>query len=151
MALTDVSCCGPGLKTLKFSKSVNRESKTWLRTVAICTSAITRRSCSIARGAGAAVADEASRLVVPLAEQKIDRVLECAGNAMVVLRRDEEIAVERAHLGGPYFGVRLTVLPHYRRHWFIEERQVEVFDVHEFELGVAALFRDFGPFAILSG
>jgi hypothetical protein len=38
MALTDVSCCGPGLKTLKFSKSVNRESKTWLRTVAICTS-----------------------------------------------------------------------------------------------------------------
>ena len=49
MALTDFSCWGAGLKTLKFSKSVNIESKTWLRTVAICTSAITKRSCSTAR------------------------------------------------------------------------------------------------------
>src|SRR2546423_6368582 len=106
MALTDFSCCGPGLKTLKFSKSVNMESKTWLRTVAICTSASTRRICSTARAADAAVADEASRLVVPLGEQKIDRVLERARDAMVVLGRDEDIAVERADLGRPYFGVR---------------------------------------------
>ena len=49
MALTDFSCWEAGLKTLKFSKSVNMESKTWLRTVAICTSASTRRSCSTAR------------------------------------------------------------------------------------------------------
>ena len=33
MALTDFSCWAAGLKTLKFSKSVNRESTTWLRTV----------------------------------------------------------------------------------------------------------------------
>jgi len=43
--------------------------------------------------------------------------------------------------------VRLTVWPHYRRHWFIEERQVEVFDVHEFKLGVSTLLCDFvNPF-----
>ena len=63
-----------------------------------------------ARPAGAAVADEAGRLVVPLAEQKIDRVLERAGNAMIVLGRDEDIAVERSDLGGLYFGVSFTVL-----------------------------------------
>src|SRR5436190_22659457 len=49
IALTDFSWRASDLKTLKFSKSVNMESKTWLRTVAICTSAITRRSCSTAR------------------------------------------------------------------------------------------------------
>ena len=27
-------------------------------------------------------------------------------------------------------------------HWLFEKRQVETFDVHEFELGLAALFRD---------
>src|SRR6266404_6146536 len=64
-----------------------------------------------ARSAGAAVANEASRLVVPVDKEKIDRVLERAGNAMVVLGRDEDVGVERADLGGPYFGVRFTVLP----------------------------------------
>src|SRR5258707_6570265 len=49
VALTDFSCWAAGLKTLKFSKSVNMESKTWLCTVAICISASTRRSCSTAR------------------------------------------------------------------------------------------------------
>src|SRR5206468_9668270 len=34
IALTDFSWLEAGLKTLKFSKSVNMESKTWLRTVA---------------------------------------------------------------------------------------------------------------------
>src|SRR6266404_7665320 len=142
MALTDFSCCGAGLKTLKFSKSVNVESKTWLCTVAICTSASTRRSCSTARPAGATVADEARRLVVPLAVQKINRILERAGDSMIVVGRDEDIPVKRADFGGPYFGVRFTVLPHYGRHRLVEERQVVIFDVHEFELGVAALFRD---------
>src|SRR5436190_16105299 len=95
------------------------------------------------RPAGAAVADEASGLVVPLAEQKINRVFERAGQSMIILRRDEDIASKRTDLGGPRFGVRLTVLPHDGRHRLVEERQVEVFDVHEFELGVGALFRDF--------
>ena len=62
---------------------------------------------------------------------------------MIVLGRDEDIAVKGADLGGPYFGVRFTVLSHYGRHRLVEERQVEVFDVHEFELGVPTLFRDF--------
>ena len=61
------------------------------------------------RSAGAAVADEASRLVVPLGEQKIDRVLKGAGGSMVVLGRDENVAIETVDLSGPYFGVRLTV------------------------------------------
>ena len=34
--------------------------------------------------------------------------------------------LEDTEVFGPYFGVRLTVLPHYRRHSFIEERQIEV-------------------------
>src|SRR5882724_5094920 len=95
-----------------------------------------------AHSLNAAVANEASRLVVPLGKQEIDRVLERARDAMVVLGRDENVSVERADLGGPYFGVRLTVLPHGRRHWLVEKRQVDVFDVYEFELGVAALLRD---------
>jgi len=43
-----------------------------------------------ARPACTPVADEASRLVVPLAEEKINRVLERAGDAMIVLGRDED-------------------------------------------------------------
>src|SRR5206468_995777 len=96
-----------------------------------------------ARSAGATVADEASCLVVPLGEQKIDRVLECAGDAMIILGRNEDVAVKRADLGGPCFGVRLAVLAHDGRHRLVENRQVEVFDVHEFELSIAAFFRDF--------
>src|SRR5204863_9338235 len=99
------------------------------------------------RPSGAAIADEASRLVVPLGEQKIDRVLERAGDAMIVFGRNEDIAIKRADLGGPRFGVRFTVLPHAGWHRLVEERQVEVFDVHEFELGVATLMGDFvNPF-----
>src|SRR5439155_23550951 len=99
------------------------------------------------RPAGAAVADEASGLVVPLAEQKINRVFERAGHAMIILRRDEDIAIKRTDLGGPRLGVRLTVLPHDGRHRLVEERQVEVFDVHEFEISVLALLCDFvNPF-----
>src|SRR6266567_2393965 len=101
-----------------------------------------------ARSTGAAVADEASRLVVTLGEQKIDRVLERAGNAMVVLGRDENVGVKRGDFGGPYFGVRFTILPHYWWHRLVEERQVEVFDVHELELGVSTLLCDFvNPFS----
>src|SRR6267378_2351857 len=62
---------------------------------------------------------------------------------MVVLGRDENVGIESSDLSGPPFGMRLAVLPHYWRHRLVEKRQVEIFDVHEFELGVAALFRDF--------
>src|SRR5216110_485529 len=110
ISLIDFSCRASGLKTLKFSKSVYMESKTWLRTVAICTSARFRRSCSTARAAGAAVANEASRLVVPLGKQKIDPVLERAGDSIVVLGRDENVGIETFDLSGPYSGMRLTVL-----------------------------------------
>src|SRR6266705_6754574 len=99
------------------------------------------------RPACAAVADEASGLVVPLAEQKINRVFERAGHAMIVFRRDEDMAIKRTDLGGPCLGVRFTVLPHYGRYRLVEERQVEVFNVHEFELGIGALLCDFvNPF-----
>src|SRR4051812_9131157 len=95
-----------------------------------------------AHSADAAVADEATRLVVPFGEKKIDRVLKRARDAMVVLGRDENVGIERADLGGPCFSVRLTVLPHHGRHWLVEKRQVEIFDIYEFELSVAALFRN---------
>src|SRR5438132_7084644 len=94
------------------------------------------------RAACTPVADEASRLVVPLAEQKINRVLERAGDAMIILGRDENIAVKRADLGGPCLGVRFGILAHYGRHRFVEEWEVVIFDVHEFELCVATLLRD---------
>src|SRR3989454_10388813 len=84
--------------------------------------------------AGAAVADEASGLVVPLAEQKIKRVFERAGHAMIILRRDEDIAVEGADLGGPRFGVRLTVLPHDGRHRLVGEGQGGGLYVPEFQI-----------------
>jgi hypothetical protein len=45
-------------------------------------------------------------------------------------------------LGRPCLGVRFTVLSHARWRWLIEERQVVIFDVHEFEFGVGALFSD---------
>ena len=61
---------------------------------------------------------------------------------MVVLGRDENVGIETVDLGGPRFRVRLTVLPHYWWRRLVQKRQVEIFDVHEFELGVAALFRD---------
>jgi hypothetical protein len=62
---------------------------------------------------------------------------------MVVLGRDKDVGVKRVDLGAPCFGVRFTILPHYRRHRLVEKRQIEVFDVHEFKLGVATLLRDF--------
>ena len=38
-------------------------------------------------------------------------------------------------------------MPHDGRHRLVEERQVEVFDVHEFKLGVPTLLREFvNPF-----
>src|SRR6266513_6457021 len=46
-----------------------------------------------AHSADAAVADEATRLVVPFGEKKIDRVLKRARDAMVVLGRDENVGI----------------------------------------------------------
>src|SRR6267142_6891908 len=41
----------------------------------------------------------------------------------------------------------LGVLAHSRRHWLVEERQLEILDVDEFKLGVATPLRDFvSPF-----
>ncbi|MDX6578420.1 MAG: hypothetical protein QOE96_4373 [Blastocatellia bacterium] len=100
-----------------------------------------------ARPASAAVANESSRFVVPLSEQKIDCVLERAGSSVVVLWRDKNVGIERTNLRGPCFGVRLTVLPQRGRHRLVEKRQVEILDVHELGLRVAARFRDFtNPF-----
>src|SRR4029077_10965449 len=54
---------------------------------------------------------------------------------------------ERADLGGPRFGVRLTVLSHYWWHRLVEKRQVEIFDVDEFEFSVGTFLCGFvNPF-----
>src|SRR5260370_8419549 len=55
--------------------------------------------------AGTAIADEAGGLVVPLSEKKIDRVLGCTGDAMIVLGRDEDLAIKTPDPGGPRFCV----------------------------------------------
>src|SRR5258708_34712796 len=95
-----------------------------------------------AHPAGTAVADKASRFVDPLVVEKINGVLERAGDAMVVLRRDEDIAVKRADLSSPHFGVRLTVLAHYGRHRLGKERQGGNIYVPTIEHGGRAVFLD---------
>ena len=61
-----------------------------------------------AGAADGAVADEAGGLVVPLGEQEVDGVLQRAGGRVVVLRGDEDEAVERADLRRPGLRVRLA-------------------------------------------
>jgi hypothetical protein len=96
------------------------------------------RSCP----ARAAVADEPGRLVVPLGEEEIDRVLERAADAVVVLRRHEDVAVEGSDLRRPLLRVLLGVLTLRRRHRLVEQRQVEIPDVHQLELGIGPLPRE---------
>jgi hypothetical protein len=95
-----------------------------------------------AGAADAAVADETGRLVVPLGEEEVDRVLQRAGGRVVVLRGDEDEAVEGVDLLGPGQGVRLGVLTHRRRDGLVEVREVEVQEVDELVLGVGALLGD---------
>src|SRR6266436_6471089 len=92
---------------------------------------------------GAAVADKAGRLVVPLAVDKVDGILQGAADAMVVLWRHEYETVERIDLRGPSLGVFLGVLSHRWRHRFIEQRQVEILDVDQLELCLRALLGKF--------
>ena len=47
-----------------------------------------------AHTAGAAIADKAGRLVVPLAKEEVDRILQGSADAVVVFRRHEHVAVE---------------------------------------------------------
>src|SRR4029077_16654963 len=62
---------------------------------------------------------------------------------MVVLRRDENVGIERTNLRSPCFSMRVTVLPHRRRRRFVEKRQGEILDFYEFAPSGAASFRDF--------
>ena len=58
---------------------------------------------------------------------------------MVVLRRDEDEGIIRGNLRGPLLGVGLLILAHRWRDRFVEQRKLEIVDVDEFVLGVAAL------------
>ena len=57
---------------------------------------------------------------------------------MVVLRGDEDEAVEVGELGGPGPGVGVLRIDHRRRDGLVEQGQVEVGDVDQLVLGVAA-------------
>jgi hypothetical protein len=57
------------------------------------------------------VAHEAGGLVVPLAIEEIERVLQRGRDAVVVLGRHKDVPVERRDLLGPRSCVRLRVLP----------------------------------------
>ena len=61
---------------------------------------------------------------------------------MIVLWGHEDKGVELRDLGGPGLGVGLAVLTHCRRDRLVEQGQIEVFYVHDFERGVAPLARD---------
>jgi hypothetical protein len=79
--------------------------------------------------------------------EEINGILERARCRVVVLGRHEDVGVEGRDLRRPCLGVLVGVPAHNRRHRLVEERQIEVFDVHEIKLGVAALSRDFvNPF-----
>src|SRR6187431_2459521 len=54
-----------------------------------------------ADSARGSIADEPGRLVVPLAVQKVDRILQRGGRPMVVLRSDEDESVEGLDLLAP--------------------------------------------------
>src|SRR5580658_5334246 len=95
-----------------------------------------------ARPAIAAVADEADGFVVPFAVQEVDRVLERGGRAMIVFGRHEDEGVELLDRSRPGLGVRLAVLTHGCWDRLIEQGQVEILYVDDFELSVASLARD---------
>jgi hypothetical protein len=61
---------------------------------------------------------------------------------MIVFGRHEDEGVELLNLSRPGFGVRLAVLPHGCRDRLIEQGQVEILYVHDFERGVASLAGD---------
>jgi hypothetical protein len=142
--LTAASWWAAGLKSVKFSKSVNSDSMTWARTSATRSSAMTSRSCSTARTPpGAAVADEPGRFVVPFGVQVVDRVLERAGYAVVVLGRYEDVAVKGPDLCGPRSSVLPTVLPQRGRYRLVEKGQVEILDIDDLKLRIGAPLGDF--------
>src|SRR5579871_3819587 len=94
-----------------------------------------------ARSSDAAVAHESRGLVVPLAIEVVDRVLERGGGAVVVFRRHEDVSVEGADLRSPSLRVLVGVPPERRRQRLVEERQLVLGDVDELELGVLAPLR----------
>jgi len=102
------------------------------RVGAICISMLISRSCSTAaRAADAAVADIGRGLAVEFLVGVIDRVLQHGGHAAVVLRGDEDEAVELGHLlapapGGLVFRRRID-----RRASLVEERHRIVAQVDE--------------------
>jgi len=96
-----------------------------------------------ARPANTAVANEPSRFVVPLGEQKIDRVLQRAGRSMVVLWRDEDIAIERTNLRSPCFSMRFTVCPIEGGTGSSRSGRLKSLMSTSSNSSVAALFRDF--------
>src|SRR5260370_23192581 len=91
--------------------------------------------------AGSPVAHEPGCLVVPLAIEIVDGVLERSGGAVVVLGCHEYVGVERSNLFRPRFRVLPAVLAERRRHGLVEQREPVIRDVDQFELGVLALLR----------
>src|SRR4051812_8256905 len=92
-----------------------------------------------ARAAGRAVGDEPHGLVVPLGIEIVERVLENAGGAVVVLGRDHHESVERVDLRRPLPRVIVLVLAEGWRHGLVKMREGIVTQVDELEVGVAAL------------
>ncbi len=91
-----------------------------------------------AGAAGAAVADESGGFVVPFGVEEVDGVFEGGVCGVVVFGGDEDEAVEGADFGSPIFGVLFGVLAHGGWDGFVEEGEVDVGEIDEFEFGVGA-------------
>src|SRR5918992_3573144 len=98
--------------------------------------------CGAHAAARAAVGDERDRLVVPLRVEVVERVLERRRIAVVVLRRDEHVAVERADRRRPAQR-RLRAVLAARRHDRVPvPRQVPLEQIDQLAADVVALARD---------
>ncbi len=69
---------------------------------------------------------------------------------MVVLGGDEHIAIVLVDFSRPGFGVVFGVLLHHGRRRLIQQRQVEIGNVDQLELGIAA-FLGFGQYPVGDG
>src|ERR1700720_3162997 len=145
MPVTVGSRWGPGLKVVKFSKSGKRERPTRARASPVGEPDVAAPRAEYfhgARPAIAAIADESDGLVVPFAVQEVDPILERGGRPMIVLGRHEDEGVELLDLCSPGLSVRLAVLTHGCRDRLIEQGQIEIFYVHDFERCIAPLVCD---------
>src|SRR6478735_10055161 len=101
-----------------------------------------------ARSAVASVTNERRGLSLRFRAEVVERILEHAADAVVVLRGHEQIAVELGHLRRPTLRHWVCGGREQRRDLLVEERQRVLAQIDHLERGVGALGRELrGPSA----